>query len=257
MNHPILYYWDDSGVRWSEVSPNKSASYSHCFGGQAKHKGVIPPGGLRPFQLLFNFNLRDPHILIEIPEASSLPLYYPFQYDANICYRMVSDDKIELVDHEFAPLRPDEQQFSPMKGYVWNDDFPFADYPLFFPKCGVELSSPQPLGLDTELWDEFEDCVVNIQGRLVERYEDDLDEDDDLAEWAIDEMINAHQGFLPQDIPSNDCPSCDCKMQCFFVLHCWRAINEVDLWGQAGRSHIYIHYEICPNCKIIFGSNQC
>jgi hypothetical protein len=76
----------------------EESEFEHSFGGEACHKGTIPPECSKPVHLFYNLDLSDPQVGITLRWLKKLPLYYALGNQGGpFRYRVVSDSQIELM----------------------------------------------------------------------------------------------------------------------------------------------------------------
>lgn len=213
---------------------NRPSPYQHSFGGEPRHKGIVPDDCVHPIHLLYTLDLSDPALELQIAGIRWLPLFYSFQYDVSpLYYRILSDDEIRIV-HQ--------------RSTKWTADFPYPNYPTHFPFRDVTVSS---FGLMDKCFDYEGD--QNTRPELVDEHRrNEIATDDD------DVIAFAHH--LPQGAAKQPCHNSDCKdqlMRIFAVIR-HNAVNGVSLWDQWGEEEgVVIVYAMCPTCHMIFVTNQC
>ncbi len=197
--------------------------YGHYFGGEPHHVGMLYKDCPKPPHLIYTFDLSDPRFPIQIPGVRWLPLYYPIQYnDSPIDYYVRSDSEIEIVWHDTE--------------WLW--DFPYENYPAWFPRTSIILSRPQPLVLDGDDADWFR-----------EKYERSPEPVDDLS-------LVEHACGLYQGAPRSTCstPSCGGEPMTLFAIIHTNKIEAVEMfWPDSDGKFTY---EICPRCNLITASDQ-
>ena len=213
-----------SHVNWVWVGSGDGykTEYGHTFGGPPRHEGVVFNGCDKPWHLLFNLNLDDPHLRLKIPGLKWLPLYNALQYDsAYIQYRVLSDSEIQIVHQSKT---------------VWTPDFPFPNYPPHLPLLHAEVNPPEVLEFDDDDWEVWNEKFG----------------DNPPGPPTFQEMCYQAAGIWSG--PSKDsCMSCGhAPMNLLASLHN-EPIDEVSIWG--GGEYVVIRYCICPCCFTIDAAN--
>ncbi len=207
--------------------------------------------------LLHRLDLSDPSIPLTIPGIRWLPLYYCFDFRANVLgYRLLSDQQLVTFFPEDDPnVTTDES---------WPDD----DYPLEFPKSSIEITA---YGYDpTDLADASQWAGVFGIGKL--STSDQAAAKKRVAEQAeglgfyapeTEEQFDAALcSPFPQGKPVGPCPNPKCfsrsKKSSLTTIALMPAepVEGVQTFGRLG-SGVQLIFLMCPACHTIRVSNQC
>ena len=231
----------------SRAVEGKNRKYQHTFGGQLENT-VIPPGGEEPCHLLYTLDTSDPLSTIHIEGVRFVPLIYCQQYDASSMAYRVERSGIE-VDYIARPQ-------------LWDEDFPYRDYPAKFPRREIKLEA-----LDAGVLDHIDICLY-WEDHLNEQTEAEME----LHSASYDFLRSIGYPFtqfggkhsMPQTIPDVSCrnPTCQVKdgtMDVFLVV--WHnPVEGVYLWDDDEKYRDYptaqIIYQVCSECQSIHVCNR-
>lgn len=233
-----------------------TSEFGHTFGGPPEREGTSRDecGGIL-IHLLHRLNLSDPLIPVSFPGVNWLPLYYCFDFRANVLgYRLLSDSRLVTFFPDDDPNVSD------------HESWPDKNFPLEFPKCDIRLS---PFDYDpTDLDDVYAWAGVFGIGRLSpsdqqavrQRVLDEFDEFD-APPVTDEEFENALSYPFLHGKPTGCClnPECDRfrqnrGMQTIALVHS-EPIPNIHIWGKWGG--VDLIFQMCASCFAIRVSNQC
>jgi hypothetical protein len=261
------WFFDRQSLHVGHVSEG-SDSYQHTFGGPVRHEGTILPGLDQPAHLLYLFNRDDPQLGLAMPGIQWLPIYYAFGAEYGpFCYRVVSDDRIEILSKPFGK-KPDRRTLA------FRQEFPAE---LRLRKVRISSSPYNPRDpIDLSLYGLIfgvdmlsEDEKLKLK-RLIEKKHSNMIFDPhggppyDCLEELID---NLGSTLFPHGSSEQRCPGADCKKR--------RKGREMTLWMQiqaeeddrgdykkiykaiAGADSGELRVLLCPHCHTVCIKNPC
>lgn len=102
--------------------------YDHWEGGPTEHQGAICDSCQQPLHLMWNINARDPRFSAEYDGVfgglNRLPLYYCCRCPEHTIYRIVNDERIEVLPVDSASY----------------EETPFTDFPEEFARRPLSLA---------------------------------------------------------------------------------------------------------------------
>ncbi len=234
-----------------------SGPFRHVFGGPARHEGATRPGASRPAYLVFDLDLADPGLGLDLPGLSRLPLYYRFVWDDTlVAYRVLSDERIEFLgpryegaDEIMNESHPDA--FPPwgmtLRGYPY-DPADLEDALLYGAALGLDGLSPTDQDEARRRIDEHLDMLGY----------DPLSEQLDTPTLA--DYARECPGPFIQGPPGNACPEPSCPnhevpgSMRVLALSGDEPVPGVSLFGN---KYVQLIFEVCPACRSVYASNQC
>ncbi len=175
-----IEFFDRPNLRIGRVEWSKN-KYKHTFGGPAYHEGIIVPKLNRPAHLLLRLDLKDPALGFKFPGLRWLPIYFVF-HSGRFCYRVLSDERVEIFNMPFAKGVPREIR-------------------EFYDKFPVHLGEDR-VSISTKLYDPHDvDMLVNY-GRIFGGGMLKVKEKKQLKEYIEDEqpgLIFDPEGEPPYD----------------------------------------------------------
>ncbi len=106
----------------------KRSTQDHWQGGPAYHAGAACPICRRPLLLLWDVNCADPRFRLDgrlvFKHLERLPLYYCWKCAAEMDYRVLSPDRIQVLQNLGKPQ---------------GEDFPYRRFPQTFERRPIEL----------------------------------------------------------------------------------------------------------------------
>jgi hypothetical protein len=232
--------------------------FEHSFGGPHDRKGASREdcSGIL-IHLLHRLDLNDPAIPISIPGIRWLPLYYCFDFRANVLgYQLISDDSLVTFFPDDDPNVTDHES--------WPDE----DYPLEFPKSSMKIA---PFSYDpTNMEDAYAWAGIFGVGKLTQsdllavkkRVEEESEGLGFHAPETDAEYDDALSLPFMQGKPTGTCmnPRCvnhETKGQLSTIaLMPAEPVKGVHTFGEYG-SGVQLIFQLCSNCNTIRVSNQC
>lgn len=260
-----VYEFVDEMTLYMEGREDEVTTFSHTFGGEGVHEGIIPPGCRKPVHLFHDLDLSDPRVGVTLPgpHNSHLPLYYALgNLGGPFRYRVVDDGRIEMYSRPYPP----EKRASIQKRY-----------PSSFDEEAVELV---PRGYDpTDIRDVFF-CggvlgIASLTGRqkaklrkdFLQMYRDeykldliaeDYGGDDNVT---IDEIVSHYDPFT-QGTPDYPCPNPECENHAAGTRLPVLAFVEPEpddpfYKSVAGGDSGQLIWLVCQRCGGVVVTNQC
>lgn len=218
----LLTVLPDGAPLCSWLFDGVKSPYQHTFGGPARHKGVVYYGCPKPLHLLYNIDLNDPNVRLQLTGIQWLPFYNAMQYDSSpVQYRVLSNNEIQIVYQERT---------------VWTPHFPYEGYPEHFPLMDVTVRAPEEILLEDEVLDHWEN-----------QWDDIPDRDPNPNELCA---LEVGFSYGPARTECRNCGHSDMNMLGAFQ---GEFIEGVSIWGGAER--VIIVYKICPKCCTIDATN--
>lgn len=207
-----------------EQFPNTSATYSHRFCGPYNVEGASCPNCRKPLLRFFGLDTRDSRLSLQSNQTSTLSLL--FCWTCNVAqetfFYRASGDAIEVLQYGQGGVQV---------------DFPYEDYPLFFPSAAIALNAitPDEQGTLNRLNRRFEtgEPISQILGQRR-----------DL--WCVRHQIGGLP-FLTQELMMLECPLCNVEMSFLASV----ANNCLDTRGLAGDDGVQVLYHYCRKCCVI------
>jgi len=233
-----------------EYSPtNKKSKHRIC--GEHNIKGADCPNCDKPLHRFASLDLNDKKIEIPIQGITKLHILYCWRCNVaqdDFFYKLIGDEEIEILEYGrgieqtpifFQSLNEKDKEYWLKK--LNEIDFPYKNYPDFFPGAGISLKK----------------IPKRIQEYLV-RFNSDGDFDPDRDHEARQYDIPKHQiggePYLVQcDYTPSKCPECQVKMPLLATI----GDDCLDERGFGGNTYAQVIYGMCVKCKIISAYQQC
>jgi hypothetical protein len=241
------------------LASGSDRKYSHRFGGKPRFKELIPPNQSHPVTLLYDLDLRDPKLGLNVlfPQLTRLPLLSAMQYNGSeLLYHVIDNETVEL-----QPINPGP----PSSPNVWMPDFPYPNFPKFLPESPIRCV-PYTAKLKEALFEL--NRPFSFQRLAEER----------VRMKPYKAILKRHhypfpfvgdKTFLAQDFPEWKCPSPSSKCstqsdhrnkQVFAVISA-RPTPGFHLWDLHADSHlsdgVQLIFTFCKGCRIIHSCNMC
>jgi hypothetical protein len=227
--------------------------YEHWFGGQPRHRGIVPPGRDHPVHLIYDLDLRDPALGLasRFKRLSRLPLFNALQYNCcDMVYSVISDDEIQIVS--LKPTNP-----------TWYANHPFDDYPAFFARHSIIL---EPVKAEVL---ELIAHVVEEDGNSTFTSAESTPIRERLKELGHPFPQIGGRQFMWQGIPDWDCCTVGCPYdgrssdhgkEVFAVI--WeRPVPNFHLWSNNPKwqdvGSLQLIFSRCTGCGVIHSCNRC
>lgn len=234
-----------------EYSPANKKS-KHLFCGEHAIKGADCPNCDKPLHRFTSLDLNDKKLDIPIKGLTKLHILYCWRCNVaqdEFFYKLIGDNEIKLLKYgkgiEQIPFFFDELGDKEKEEWRKKDedeeDFPYDDYPDFFPGAGISLKK----------------IPKRIQEYLT-RFNSDGDFYPDRGDEAREYDIPKHQiggePYLVQcDYTPSKCPECQVQMPLLATI----GDDCLDERGFGGNTFAQVIYGMCVKCKIISAYQQC
>lgn len=236
-HQPKVHFQDKIGT---------SSAYDHTFGGKPEDFGLRFVNIRLPLHLIYRLDLSDPSVPIELPGIDTLPLLYPFHYDSNCCYRVLSNIEVELVS-------PDGN------GYL----SPPWDAPKSFPRSDTSFTRKpyDPTVAEDALrwkgifgWKELsrkeKDRALELVQQMTDLSIEDMPDDD----WTYEQVIhNMYESPFSQGRPLGSCMNCEARDMSVIALQDEPVPREL-IWPD---KYVQTIWQECESCHCISVTNQC
>ncbi|MGI4788572.1 MAG: hypothetical protein ACRYFS_06950 [Janthinobacterium lividum] len=205
-------------------SENARNAFAHQFCGSHNISGADCPNCRKPLLRFFGLDTRDSRLLLQEPLFSTLPLL--FCWTCNISQEMlfyrVRDNAVELLQFGLSGVQT---------------DFPYEDYPLFFPGAALVLDA-------VTLEDQSLLTRLNNRFDAGENATEILGEHRDL--WNVRHQVGG-EPFLTQDMAEINC--LDCAEEMPFLASV--ANDCLDIRGLTGDEGVQVLYHYCRKCYVV------
>jgi hypothetical protein len=198
-------------------------SYRHALCGVERHN--ICPNCRRPLLRVLTLDTRDPRLELNTTTVGSLPLPLLFCWRCNVSqgpfyYRLLSEPLVELLIYNRGGVEA---------------DFPYPDYPDYFPESPVTLAAIPP----------------DVQERLVKINEGEID---DMQLGRPRHQIGGIP-YLFQYEPErqSSCAVCHAPMP-FLATIC---DDNGDARGFTENSGVQMLFRYCRRCCVVLAYQQC
>lgn len=199
-------------------SPNTSETFSHQFCGPYDVEGASCPNCRKPLLRFFGLDTWDSRLSLQDNPASTLSLL--FCWTCNVAqetfFYRVFCNAVEILQYGQGGVQV---------------DFPYEDYPPFFPSAPIVLSA-----ITTD-----EQAILNRLNRRFETSEpisQILGQRRDL--WCVRHQIGGAP-FLTQELLLLECPLCNVEMPFLASV----ANDCLDARGLAGDDGVQVLYHYC------------
>jgi hypothetical protein len=205
-------------------SPNTSSTFSHQFCGPYDAEGASCPNCRKPLLRFFGLDTRDSRLSLRSDQPLTLSLL--FCWTCNVAqetffYRDFNGT-VEILQYGQGGVQT---------------DFPYEDYPLFFPHGSMAL----------EAITADEQAILNRMNRRFETGEpisQILGQRRDL--WCVRHQIGGAP-FLTQELAVLECPLYGVEMPFLASV----ANDCLDTRGLAGDDGVQVLYHYCRKCCVV------
>lgn len=198
-------------------------NFKHYFCGRHNIKSATCPNCQKPLLRFVKFDLSDERLHLQNSSLGELSLFFCWTCQlsqGNFFYRCLDKGEIEILEYE--------------KGDGW-DDFPYENYPDWFPGSSVELVELSPLeqeiliGLNAE----------RLSAWTTEQLKPELDEPS--------HQLGGEPYLVQKELRPLDCPQCR-KAMLFFATVCDKALRNLSF---VKNDYVQVIFYICSKCQII------
>ncbi|WP_460030674.1 hypothetical protein [Megalodesulfovibrio paquesii] len=204
----------------------------NVFCGAHSIDGAICPNCRKPLYRFFSIQSFDPLLGIVSKNIKSVHILS--------CWRC------NVAQYDFYyKLLPDGVRVLKYAAGFQASDFPYSNYPDFFPQAGMDF---MPLTLTAQ--------------QMIINYNEDIITDDDLEDYGVSYGAEIHyprhqifgEPFLVYH-PTNGMRCCKCNC----IMHFLLSVSDycLDPRGFTGNSYVQMLFFICVNCNIIGAYSQC
>jgi hypothetical protein len=205
----------------------------HKLGGKSSLQRAICPNCNQPLTRFFHLELTDPRFGINKPNLRSVDLLFCWQCplaQSEFAYQLTSAGECRIL------VFPRGSK---------DDEFPYLDYPRWFPEVPVEfLPLSESLAKDIELYQRSSTDIPMKIEKNFSRSEIDLI------------STPRHQlGGTPFRFTDSTpvCPLCKSVMQFLMTI----AGSSTDPRGFVGYMYAQVVYHLCPNCSVLTATQEC
>lgn len=211
------------------LEPVKNLVTHHYFCGSHQIMGASCPNCHKPLLRFLSINLADKRLSLTSSLFKNLPLF--FCWTCNIAqelfyYKVINDSTINIIKYK--------------KGGV-ETDFPYSDYPTFFPGRQAFL-------------EEIPDNVQHILSRLNAR---EIDEADVMEQYPTfckpRHQLGGEPYLIQPELSSVGCPMCKDRMPFLASI----GDDCVDPRGFTGNEYVQVLFFYCKRCSVIGAFQQC
>lgn len=209
----------------------KKSRFAHAVGGRNELPGAVCNGHKcdRPFLRLLTLDLKDPKLsfIPALKHGPSLPLLYCWRCGGEPSYRLDPSGRVTVIG---------KSSTGPEK------DFPYPDYPEFFPEQAVRLIA----------------IPSAVQRRICEANARTIDKDVEFSPEFAPHMEPHHQvGGIPYllegDREPELCPQCEKPMP-ILGSACSESGSKMKF---ARNRFMQVVFEYCADCQIVHASYEC
>ncbi len=209
---------------------DRDVQCTHIFCGKHHIHGAWCPNCQKSLLRFFSLSLQDKKLDVTMSSSVNyLPLL--FCWTCNIAqeqfsYHVITDSKIQILDYK--------------KGGV-ETNFPYNDYPLYFPKAHVVLE--QLPSLTQKIFSQLNSGLIS---------EVDVSELDNTL-CKPQHQLGGEPYLIQSELPRVLCPSCKIRMPFLASVgdHC------LDKRGFTGNEYVQVLFFLCKECSIISTLQQC
>lgn len=211
--------------------PNTAGSPSrHTLCGPPSHRGAISPNTNRPLLPVACLDPSDPRLEITECSSGTIPLLYSWTCavsEGELTYRFSKDD-IEVL----SAVR---------RAGSLGQDFPYENYPMFFPSVELELHA----------LNEGEQALIQ---RMNRRTEDTFDLENQFPHLAAPRsQVGGQPRLMQWPLASCSCPSCGAQMPLLAAIGNENASPR----GFTDNAFVQMLFFLCAPCSIVTGYNIC
>jgi hypothetical protein len=240
------------------VIPAESARQNHWLGGPPSHRGATCRTCDRPLLLLWDIDCSDRRFIVRgrrrFKRLERMPLYYCWTCGGELDYIVFSSNRLKVVKCQGQPQ---------------GGDFPYANYPVDFPRMPIQLDRLSNIPKDAKLAIQDDSMrIPRAKRRLIEswlgrpvRFQFDI--------WW-------HQfGGQPWLVQGPERIICANK-QCGWSRRKWpmkilasiindppgglpmlETMEQVQKANGHFNSYVQVVFHICPGCLSIHAANRC
>ena len=252
-NDPEQGYW----VNYKNTA-DVPTEFEHTFCGPQDIAGARCPCCQRPLVRYLALDTRDARLHLQNSPFPTLPLMdcprclvqggSPAHHGAFL-YRVLRDGGVELAPYV-------------QEGWLRSDDFPYEDYPSFFPEAQAVLQPLTPAEQEGVMRINHRGDWENLPPEVLDAMsEEELDElgsedwwEEDFYEslWDIRHQIGG-EPFHIQGLAVVNCPECGVQMPFLACI----ADDCLDARGIAGDETNARLFHYCRRCHVVGTYNRC
>jgi hypothetical protein len=209
------------------LAPTKNSS-PHALCGSQEIDGAVSPNSGLPLLLVASLDPADPRLGISCSKVDTLHLFYSWTCgisDGDFTYRE-SNEGVEILSYAKGPT---------------HSDFPYANYPAFFPRVEVELEALTP----------EEQTAIRQMNR---REYDSLSLTHQLPRLAVPRaQIGGEPRLMQWPLGECLCPVCGCHMPLLTSIG-----NEHGCApGFTDNDFVQTLFFLCDGCTVVTAYNLC
>ncbi|MEI7577774.1 MAG: hypothetical protein WCK51_12850 [Armatimonadota bacterium] len=202
----------------------------HVIGGKPSTPGAVCPNCELPFTRFFYLDVTDPNLGDHQTNLSGLELLYCWQCP-------VAQSEFSYQFGEFKLLKcatgPKE------------DDFPYEDYPRWFPEARVDFQ-PMPAQLAHQI-EQYQDLSENEPDRINKFFT--FSERDHVS--TPRHQLGGTPFRFENSVPT--CPLCSRQMQFLMTV----ANSSTDPPEFVGNDYVQVVYHLCVTCSVVTATHEC
>ncbi len=204
-------------------TPHSDAEKKHYFCGENNISGAICPNCNKALLILLTVDLTDERLSLSNRFFNKLPLLFCWTCDLaryDFYYKIENEREINILYYK--------------KGNVY-DDFPYSNYPNYFPQKYARLE---------KISKYYQDVISKLNKDLI-KYSEVLRIDSKLT--SPQHQIGGEPYLLQGEIDDLACPTCNQQMP-FLAAIC---DDNGDQRGFVGNDYVQIIYYYCEKCNVI------
>jgi hypothetical protein len=215
------------------VAEFPSTAGIHKLGGKSSLLGAICPNCNQPLTRFFHLVLTDPLFDINKPNLRSVDLLFCWQCplaQSEFSYQLTSEDECKVLACAAGPK---------------DDEFPYADYPRWFPEVPMEfLPLSKSLAQNIEL---DEQLSIASPTKIEKKFS--------RSELDVITTPRHQLGGTPLRFTDSNpiCPLCQTAMQFLMTI----ADSSTDPRGFVGYVDAQVVYHLCPKCSVLTATQEC
>ncbi|MFH2043836.1 MAG: hypothetical protein ABIK92_01660 [Pseudomonadota bacterium] len=208
---------------------SKHVDHGHLFCGQHNIQGAVCPNCNKQLIRFLMIDLRDKRINISI-KNKVLSLFFCWKCTLSqekFFYKIVSDSEIKILKYKIG---------NPI------DDFPYENYPTFFPESYLDLS---------ELTNIEQETIKKLNSSEIDEYMDVEKKYQYLC--SPQHQIGGEPYLIQKELELIRCCSCNNTMHLLAAI----ADDCQDKRGFVGNKFVQVIFYICKKCMVIGAIQRC
>lgn len=207
---------------WPLFVTKSNLYYQHTLCGQHAVQGAISPNSGRPLLRYFELDLRDDRLRVTSFPSSRLHLFFAWTCEISrdiFTYRIRDEEKIEILQYK--------------KGRAYSD-FPYLNYPEYFPPRQFELRRVSPT----------EQEIITAVNRNKRKPAQIHDERPDLVRPMHQFCGEPYLVNSPREV---ECPICG-KAMCIYAS---ASDETMSAQGFVNSNFVQVLFHLCAKCATV------